>query len=328
MTADQAAIIALVAVLVGMEACGGSEPTQAQQALDGVRAAAEQGDAEAQESLGLRALAERGHDLAQFNLGSMYLNGQGVPQDDAEAVRWYRLAADQGNADAQGNLGAMLLNGQGAPQDRAEAVRWLRAAADQGNAFAQGNLGTMYSNGWGVPQDYVAAHMWFNLAAAQSSEEHHDTFAKARDYAAERMTAEQVADARRRARGTLAVLYPDAPTRTDAPEAAPARVEPPVRTEGAALAEPIAQGPLTMVLRPRDDCWVSLTIDGESLFSRVMRAGERESYEAVDEIVLTVGDAGAFEFAINQQDGQSLGASGEVVTARITLENYRSYIVP
>ena len=79
MTADQAAIIALVAVLVGMEACGGSGRTHAQQALDGVHAPAEQDDAEAQESLGLRALAEQGHDLAQFNLGSMYLNGQGVP---------------------------------------------------------------------------------------------------------------------------------------------------------------------------------------------------------------------------------------------------------
>ncbi len=72
MTVDQAAIIALVAVLVGLEACGGSG-THAQRALDGVRAPAERDDAEAQESLGLRALAEQGHDLAQFNLGSMYL---------------------------------------------------------------------------------------------------------------------------------------------------------------------------------------------------------------------------------------------------------------
>ena len=31
--------------------------------------------------------------------------GQGVPQDYAEAVKWYRLAAEQGNADAQYNLG-------------------------------------------------------------------------------------------------------------------------------------------------------------------------------------------------------------------------------
>ena len=34
-------------------------------------------------------------------LGVMYSDGQGVPQNDAEAVRWYRLAAEQGHAEAQ-----------------------------------------------------------------------------------------------------------------------------------------------------------------------------------------------------------------------------------
>ena len=43
----------------------------------------------------LRPLAERGDAEAQYNLGVMYRNGQGVPHDDAEAVKWYRLAAEQ-----------------------------------------------------------------------------------------------------------------------------------------------------------------------------------------------------------------------------------------
>ena len=34
----------------------------------------------------------------------MYQNGLGVTQDDAEAVKWYRLAAEQGNTYAQNNL--------------------------------------------------------------------------------------------------------------------------------------------------------------------------------------------------------------------------------
>jgi TPR repeat protein len=38
----------------------------------------------------------------------MYADGRGVPQDHAEAVRWYRLAAEQGNAFAQFRLGVML----------------------------------------------------------------------------------------------------------------------------------------------------------------------------------------------------------------------------
>jgi TPR repeat protein len=34
-------------------------------------------------------------------LGVRFANGQGVAQDDAEAVRYYRLAAEQGHARAQ-----------------------------------------------------------------------------------------------------------------------------------------------------------------------------------------------------------------------------------
>jgi TPR repeat protein len=35
-----------------------------------------------------RPLAEQGDAGAQYNLGVMYENGQGVPQDHAEAVKW------------------------------------------------------------------------------------------------------------------------------------------------------------------------------------------------------------------------------------------------
>jgi hypothetical protein len=38
--------------------------------------------------------AEQGDAVAQNNLGVMYATGAGVPEDDAESVRWYRLAAE------------------------------------------------------------------------------------------------------------------------------------------------------------------------------------------------------------------------------------------
>ena len=41
----------------------------------------------------LRESAEQGSLLAPYSLAMMYLDGRGVAQDDAEAVRWYRLAA-------------------------------------------------------------------------------------------------------------------------------------------------------------------------------------------------------------------------------------------
>jgi len=98
-----------------------------------------------------RARAEQGDAEAQNSLGVMYDHGLGVPEDDAEAVTWYRRAAEQGLAVAQFNLGWMYAEGEGVPRDYVEAMTWFRLAAEQGYAPAQGNLGVMYDNGRGVP---------------------------------------------------------------------------------------------------------------------------------------------------------------------------------
>ena len=113
--------------------------------------------------------AEHGDAHAQSDLGNMYRKGQGVPQDYAEALRWYRKAADQGDADAQYSLGNMYRKGQGVPQDYAEALHRYRAAADKGDANAQYALGFMYCKGQGVPQDYGEAVSWFRKAADQGN---------------------------------------------------------------------------------------------------------------------------------------------------------------
>ena len=143
--------------------------------------------------------AEQGHAAAQSNLGVMYTNGQGVPQDDGEAVKWYRAAAEQGHAGAQSNLGISYANGQGVPQDDGEAVKWFREAAEQGHSGAQSNLGVMYDRGLGVAQDYVQAHKWYNLAVSQSTREDSKD-ALNRHRVAQKMTSEQIAEAQRLAR--------------------------------------------------------------------------------------------------------------------------------
>ena len=141
-------------------------------------------------------LAEQGDADAQYKLGVMYASGRGVPQDDAQAVAWYRRAAEQEHARAQYNLGVMYDDGRGVPQDDAQAVAWYRRAAEQDVAEAQFNLGFMYDNGRGVAQNYVQAHMWWNLAAAQGIE----TARKGRDIVAERMTPADISKAQRLAR--------------------------------------------------------------------------------------------------------------------------------
>ena len=97
----------------------------------------------------------------------MYFHGEGVPQSDAEALRWLRKAADQGNAEAQYGIGYMYHNGKGVPQSDAEALRWNLLSAKQGYAKAQSNIGTMYYYGQGVAQDYTESLRWYRLAAGQ-----------------------------------------------------------------------------------------------------------------------------------------------------------------
>ena len=85
----------------------------------------------------------------------------------AVALAQFRLAAAQGEARAQFTLGTMYKNGEGVPQNYVEAVTWYRLAAAQGVAVAQTALGSMYYLGTGVPQNHAEAMKWFHLAAAQ-----------------------------------------------------------------------------------------------------------------------------------------------------------------
>ena len=85
--------------------------------------------------------------------------------DEATAVR---TLAEQGDANAQYALGTMYRDGQGVAQDYAEALRWWRKAAERGVVDAQYALGNIYSGGTGVAQDNVLAYMWYDITASQT----------------------------------------------------------------------------------------------------------------------------------------------------------------
>ena len=133
----------------------------------------------------------------------MYGNGQGVPQDYTEALKWYRLSAEQGDADAQNNLALMYINGQGVPQDYAEAVKWWHLSAEQGNADAQNNLGVVYELGNGVLQSNVMAHMWYNIASANG----HPKSGEWRDERAGLMSQADISKAQEMARECMSSNY-------------------------------------------------------------------------------------------------------------------------
>lgn len=110
-------------------------------------------------------LAEQGNSLAEFMLGLLYMEGNGVPKDDARAFAWCRKSADQGYAPAEHAVGLLYSAGQGVAHNEAEAAAWFRKAAEQGVAGAQAELGGRYATGNGVPKDSAQAASWYRKAA-------------------------------------------------------------------------------------------------------------------------------------------------------------------
>ena len=121
--------------------------------------------------------------------------GVGRRRGESGYIQSIRAQAEQGDAVAQYNLGYAYHNGEGVPQDYSEAVKWYRRAAEQGNAGAQLNLGVMYSNGEGVPQNYREAYIWFSLAAANG----HKKAAEYRDDDARKLSPAELSSAQKEA---------------------------------------------------------------------------------------------------------------------------------
>ncbi|SEQ53129.1 localization factor PodJL [Devosia sp. YR412] len=180
--------------------------------------------AEAVGPLELRQAAANGDAKAQFEIGAIYTEGRAIPQDYAEAGKWYERSAAQGFVPAQYRLGNLFEAGQGVEKDIEVAKLWYQRAAEAGNRMAmhnlaalyaggllgdqefetaaewfaqaaakgmtdsQFNLGMLFARGLGVEQDFAQSYKWFSLAARNGDKD----AAQARDDMAKSLTAEQV----------------------------------------------------------------------------------------------------------------------------------------
>lgn len=142
--------------------------------------------------------AEQGNAIAQFNLGNMFKSGEGVAQDDKQAVAWYTKAAEQGQSRAQFNLALMYANGLGVDQDYKQTVYWFTKSAEQGQDRAPFNLGQMYSTGKGVPKDLIQAYAWYSLGATSGDNDS----VNSRDLVAKKLSPKELGEAK-----TLAAQY-------------------------------------------------------------------------------------------------------------------------
>lgn len=177
------------------------------------------------------SLANQNDAKACYNLGLMYQNGDGVPRNLDEAVKWYtksaelnykeaqytlgslvfqrmiqsisypqavtyyEQAAQQGHVKSQLNLGMLYLRGEVIAQDMPAAVKWLSLAASNNNSEAQGYLAELYQQGAGVEQNTVKAAMWLMLATQNEDKRFINRHTKMLSYLSAQMTEEQKASA-------------------------------------------------------------------------------------------------------------------------------------
>ena len=115
-------------------------------------------------------------------------------------------------------------------------------------------------------------------------------------------------------------------------DAAPGAADPAPASVSAPAGGPVAGVPevagVTMEMAPNRSCWVSVTADGVPVFSGMMSTGDRRVVSAKEQILVSVGDAGAFSYTLNGRKGRALGASGEAVSKRITLSNLNELSTP
>jgi hypothetical protein len=139
--------------------------------------------------------SEHGLSIAEFSLGYAYEHGQGTAVDLPEAIKWYHIAIDHNVAAAKLELAALYHEGKGVPKDEMEATRLVRSAAEQGFSVAQVILGSIYIEGIGVPSDDSLGYQWASIGASRLTGSLQMTANKIRDNAAVGLSPAELAQA-------------------------------------------------------------------------------------------------------------------------------------
>jgi cytoskeleton protein RodZ len=75
-----------------------------------------------------------------------------------------------------------------------------------------------------------------------------------------------------------------------------------------------ARGNLLVVIKAREDSWLSISVDGEIVTKALLTASAQKSVRAEKEVVVKAGNIGALDFEFNGQKLPSQGDYGEVKT--------------
>jgi cytoskeleton protein RodZ len=75
-----------------------------------------------------------------------------------------------------------------------------------------------------------------------------------------------------------------------------------------------ASGAFLVLIKAREDSWISITVDGEVTTRRILAASSQKTFAAHQELVIRAGNVGALDFEFNGKKLSQQGASGEAKT--------------
>jgi cytoskeletal protein RodZ len=87
-----------------------------------------------------------------------------------------------------------------------------------------------------------------------------------------------------------------------------------------------SSGPVLLSLVASGPCWVSVTVDGEIALERLLRAGDRASFEVDRAFAIKAGNAGVLALALDGREVRALGATGEVVSISASRDDFDDFL--
>jgi cytoskeleton protein RodZ len=83
---------------------------------------------------------------------------------------------------------------------------------------------------------------------------------------------------------------------------------------------------LRLDLQVDDKCWISVSSDGHPIAERTLEPGETQSFNAAEQLSVTLGNAGGVRLRLNGKAVRPLGKPGDVIRMIINQKNLQEFI--
>lgn len=92
----------------------------------------------------------------------------------------------------------------------------------------------------------------------------------------------------------------------------PPKVEEPVKQPS----PPVPEVKRALVLiEARQDCWLNVVVDGETVFTKIIKAGDKQEFKGKESVYIKAGNAGGINITFNGEKVEPIGKYGEVKEA-------------